>query len=121
MIALGPASSGLISTAKPLADRVLAAAEEAGERLWPLPAWDEYRPLYKSRNADLSNVGGRAGGAITGGLIIGEFAGDTPWAHIDIAPTAWSSKAAAYREPGATGVMARTLARLVENLAAAAD
>lgn len=118
-IALGPAAAALVSTDDQLADQVLQAAEHSGELLWRLPAWDEYRELYKSRIADLKNTAGRDGGTITGALIVGEFAEDTPWAHLDIAATAWLDKGKPYGDAGATGVMVRTLAQLVMDLAAA--
>ncbi|HLS89014.1 MAG TPA: leucyl aminopeptidase [Sphingobacteriaceae bacterium] len=118
-IALGPAAAALVSNDDQLADQVLQAAERSGELLWRLPSWDEYRELYKSQVADLKNTAGRDGGTITGALIVGEFAGDTPWAHLDIAPTAWLDKGKPYGDAGATGVMVRTLAQLVMDLAAA--
>ncbi|MBI4593549.1 MAG: leucyl aminopeptidase, partial [Candidatus Rokubacteria bacterium] len=109
VVALGPLCSGLLATDQRLADRLLAAAEQAGERVWQLPLIDEYREHLKSEVADLNNVGPRGGGAITAGLFLKEFAGTTPWAHLDIAGPAFSEKDLPLAPKGATGVAVRTL------------
>jgi leucyl aminopeptidase len=109
VVALGNGCSGIMWNDKPLADRVLAAAEAAGERMWPLPLVDEYRELLKSDVADLNNVGPRGGGAITAGLFLREFVGATPWVHLDIAGTAFSEKDLPLGPKGGTGVGARTV------------
>ena len=83
--------------------------EQAGERFWQLPLIDEYRDNLKSEIADLNNVGPRGGGAITAGLFLREFAGDTPWAHLDIAGPAFTEKDLPLAPKGATGVAVRTL------------
>lgn len=116
VIALGHVASGLISNNQELADAVLDAARKAGEKVWQLPAYDEYKEQYKSDIADLKNIGGRPAGTITGGLIIGEFAGDTPWVHLDIAGTAFLADEKPYLGKGATGVGVRTLVNLAINL-----
>ena len=72
---------------------------QAGDRAWQLPLWDDYQEQLKSNFADVANVGGRAGGAITAAKFLQRFAGRFPWAHLDIAGTAWKSGA----EKGATG------------------
>ncbi|MEX2356602.1 MAG: leucyl aminopeptidase [Thermaerobacterales bacterium] len=115
-IALGALASALISNDDHLATLVESAAGGAGERVWRLPAWDEYRELYRSDIADIKNTGGPGAGAITGGLIIGDFAGDTPWAHLDLGPTAWASEKKAFAERGATGVATATLVQLALTL-----
>jgi leucyl aminopeptidase len=109
VVALGPLCSGLFATDQRLADRLLHAADLAGERLWQLPLIDEYREGFKSDVADLNNVGPRSGGAITAGLFLREFAGDTPWAHLDIAGPAFVDKDSPVTPKGATGVGVRTL------------
>ncbi len=109
VVALGNSCSGVMWNDKPLADRVLAAAEAAGERMWPLPLIDEYKELLKSDVADLNNVGPRGGGAITAGIFLREFAGSTPWVHLDIAGTAFSEKDLPLGPKGGTGVGVRTL------------
>jgi leucyl aminopeptidase len=109
VVALGPTCSGLFANDQPLADRLLAAAEASGERMWRLPLIDEYREHLKSEVADLNNVGPRGGGAITAGLFLKEFAGDRPWAHLDIAGPAFVEKDTPLGPKGATGAPVRTL------------
>jgi leucyl aminopeptidase len=109
VVALGPLCSGLFANDQPLADRLLAAAEQAGERVWQLPLIDEYREHLKSDVADLNNVGPRGGGAITAGLFLKEFAGERPWAHLDIAGPAFVEKDMPLGPKGATGAAVRTI------------
>jgi leucyl aminopeptidase len=109
VVALGPLCSGLFANDQALADRLLAAAEAAGERVWQLPLIDEYRENLKSDVADLNNVGPRGGGAITAGLFLKEFAGDRPWAHLDIAGPAFLEKDTPLAPKGGTGIGVRTL------------
>jgi leucyl aminopeptidase len=109
VVALGPLCSGLLANNQALSDRLRAAADQAGERIWPLPLIEEYRDHLKSDVADLNNVGPRGGGAITAGLFLKEFAGDTPWAHLDIAGPAFTEKDLPLAPKGATGVAVRTL------------
>ena len=73
----------------------MAAAKAEGEKAWHMPMDDEYKDLLKSPFADLANIGGRSGGAISAAWFIREFAGDTPWVHLDIAGTAWLDDAQA--------------------------
>lgn len=116
-VALGPFFAGAFSNNRPLLDRILKVAEEAGERLWPMPMDEEYKELIKSTTADLKNVGGREGGAITAALFLAEFAEETPWVHLDIAPTAQTETDRPYQPKGATGVGVRTLVGLALALA----
>jgi leucyl aminopeptidase len=109
VIALGQLCSGLMANNQALANRLLKAAEAAGERLWQLPLIDEYRDNLKSEVADINNVGPRGGGAITAGLFLKEFAGKTPWAHLDIAGPAFSEKDLPLAPKGATGYAVRTI------------
>jgi leucyl aminopeptidase len=109
VVALGPLCSGLMANRQPLANRLLAAAEAAGERVWQLPLLDEYREHLKSDVADLNNVGPRGGGAITAGLFLREFAGNIPWAHFDIAGPAFVEKDGPLTAKGGTGVGVRTI------------
>jgi leucyl aminopeptidase len=92
-----------MGTDQGLIDEVRAAGERTGERCWPLPLWDEFRPQIDSNYADLKNTGGRPAGTITAGLFLKEFAGDAPWAHLDIAGTAYRDEALPYLRKGATG------------------
>jgi leucyl aminopeptidase len=109
VVALGPLCSGLFSNHQPLANRLLAAAATAGERVWQLPLIDEYRENLKSDVADLNNVGPRGGGAITAGLFLKEFAGDKAWAHLDIAGPAFIEKDTPLAPKGATGYAVRMM------------
>ncbi|HEX9818738.1 MAG TPA: leucyl aminopeptidase [Methylomirabilota bacterium] len=109
VVALGPLCSGLFANDQALADRLLAAAEAAGERVWQLPLIDDYREHLKSDVADLNNVGPRGGGAITAGLFLKEFAGDRSWAHLDIAGPAFVEKDTPLAPKGGTGCAVRTL------------
>jgi len=112
-VALGPGTAGLFSTGDALADEVCAAAEEAGEDVWRMPLSESLRELIKSPVADLKNTGGRKGGAITAALFLREFAGDAPWAHLDMAGCAMTDKERPLDARGATGFGVRTLAALV--------
>jgi len=115
-IALGNITTGVFGWPKEWVERVLAAAATAGEKMWALPVDEDYRELYKSSIADLANTGGRYGGAITGAMFVGEFAGDTPWVHLDIAGTRWSNEERPYMAKGPTGHGVRTLVQLLTNL-----
>lgn len=86
----------------------------SGEKIWRMPVFDEYKKVLKGKQADLNNSPGRDGGCITAGLFIGEFVGDTPWIHMDIAGTSVSSKESGYKSKGATGEGARTLYNLTK-------
>ncbi len=116
MIALGNISTGVFGWNQEWVSRVLASAAAAGEKMWQMPVDEEYRDLYKSSIADLANTGGRYGGAITAAMFVGEFAGDTPWVHLDIAGTRWSNEEKPYLAKGPTGAGVRTLVHLLTNL-----
>ena len=85
-----------------------------GDRMWPMPLEDVYKDYLKSAFADLANVGGRWGGAVTAAMFLKEFAEDTPWVHLDIAGTAWidEEKPKSPLAKGPSGVPVRTLVRL---------
>jgi leucyl aminopeptidase len=112
VVALGKSTSGLFGTPDSWVEAVRRASDRAGDRTWPMPVFDDYKEQFKSEIADFANTGGRPGGAITGALFIKEFTGDLPWAHIDIAGTAWAEEAKPYQPKGATGVGVRTLVEL---------
>jgi leucyl aminopeptidase len=115
-IALGNTTTGVFGWSKEWVERVLAAAATAGEKMWALPVDEDFRDLYKSSIADLANTGGRYGGAITGAMFVGEFAGDTPWVHLDIAGTRWSNEEKPFMAKGPTGHGVRTLVQLLTNI-----
>jgi leucyl aminopeptidase len=116
-IALGDVCTGAFSNKQELMDKVIQAGEEAGERLWQMPMYEEYKEQNKSEVADIKNVGGRYGGAITAAQFLAEFAEDTPWVHLDIAGTSRSEKERGYLVKGATGTGVRTLTNLILSLA----
>ena len=99
VIALGNFTTGLISNDDKLAQELLAAGEQAVDRAWQLPLWDEYQDLLKSNFADIANIGGRAAGTITAACFLSRFTKKYRWAHLDIAGTAWKSG----KEKGSTG------------------
>jgi len=108
VVALGSHASGLMGNDEDLIAEVDAAGETTGERTWPLPLFKEYTEQIKGDTADIKNSGGRGGGALTAGAFLKEFA-DYPWAHLDIAGTAYSKKGNAYTTKGGTGVPTRLL------------
>ncbi len=112
MVALGKTASGLWGTPNTWVDTVRAAATRAGDRVWPMPLFDEYREQLKSEIADLVNSAGRVAGAVTAAWFLREFVDDRPWAHLDIAGTAWAEERKAYQPKGATGVAVRMLIEL---------
>ena len=109
-VALGAKSTGLFSNDDALAGELSAAAEAAGERVWRLPLYDDYRRELDSEVADLKNTGGRWGGSILAALFLREFVGkEIPWAHLDIAGAARAENAYDEVTKGGTGVGTRTL------------
>ncbi len=112
MVALGKTTSGLFATPDWWRDVVHATADRAGDRSWPMPLFDDYLEQLKSEIADMNNVGGRPGGAITEARFLTEFSGGLPWAPLDIASTAWAEEAKPFQPKGATGIAVRTLAEL---------
>ncbi|MCB1135296.1 MAG: leucyl aminopeptidase, partial [Chlamydiia bacterium] len=115
LIALGEEASGLMSNDDTLAEQLKQAGERTFERVWRLPLFDEYKDQLKSEIADISNIGGRHAGSITAGIFLKEFVGDTPWAHLDIAGTAYLSKARRYHPKNGTGIGVRLLIDYLEN------
>ncbi len=114
-VALGDYAAGFFTNNDAFGKRVLAAAEKAGERIWPLPLYTDYEEQIKSDVALIKNSGGRLGGACTAAAFLKTFAEDTPWAHLDIAFTAYREKDRADLARGATGFGVRTLVQLVES------
>ncbi len=112
MVALGRTVSGLFGQPAAWVDAVQAAAARAGDRFWPMPIYEEAREQIRSEIADIVNSAGRYGGAVTAAAFLREFAGDGPWAHLDIAGTAWADSKEPYQPKGATGVGVRVLTEL---------
>ncbi|MDT8368748.1 MAG: leucyl aminopeptidase [Longimicrobiales bacterium] len=118
VIGLGHHAIGLLGTDDALVDEVKAAGERSGERCWSLPLWPEYRRQLDSPQADLKNVGGRPGGTITAAAFLREFVGTTPWAHLDIAGTAYGDgESAPYLRDGGYGRPTRLLIEWVRSRA----
>jgi leucyl aminopeptidase len=118
MIALGTEIWGVMGSDDRVIRDLIDAGEEAGEPGWELPLWTSYRRQIDSSVADVKNIGdGRYGGAITAALFLKEFVGDVPWAHMDIAGTAFWERAGDYWPKGATGNPVRTIIRYVERQA----
>jgi len=115
IVALGHTTTGLFGVPDGWVARVREAASRAGERAWPMPTFEDYRDLLKSEVADMVNSASRDAGAISAAWFIGAFAGDRPWAHLDIAGTAWAEKPAPYQPAGATGTAVRTLTELARD------
>ena len=99
VVALGHVASGLFANQQALADELRAAADDAWDRVWQLPLWEDYQEGLRSNFADFANVGGRPGGAITAACYLARFTRKLRWAHLDVAGTAWKSG----REKGSTG------------------
>lgn len=115
-IALGPDMSGLFSNDEKLAEALQKASSTTYERLWRMPLTEEYKELLKTDIADLRNQAGRAGSSIIGALFLQEFVNNTPWAHLDIAATAYLSEPKRYNPKFATGFGVRLLVDFLENL-----
>lgn len=109
IVALGEGTTALFANDEGLAGRLLAAGNASGERLWRMPLIDELEKKIEGDVADIKNVGGRNGGAITAALFLQHFSEGLPWAHLDIAGSARKEKADAMGPKGATGVGVRTL------------
>jgi leucyl aminopeptidase len=112
VVALGHVNIGAFTNHDAMLSRVMAAAKAEGEKMWHMPLDDDYKDLLKSAFADLANIGGRWGGAISAAWFLREFVGETPWVHLDIAGTAWLDDAKPYMAKGPTGVCVRTFAKL---------
>ena len=118
VVALGTQATGLFTRHDAMRDALLGSAASAGEKLWPLPMYEEYLQLIQRGPADLNNVGGRWAGATTAALFLGEFVPrDIAWVHLDIAGPAFLEKEQPDAPYGATGAGAPTLIRWLENRA----
>jgi leucyl aminopeptidase len=112
VVGLGKVASGLFGRPDAWRDTVGAVAQKAGDRCWPMPLYDEYFDQIRSEIADMINSGGRAGGACTAAIFLKEFTNNLPWAHMDIAGTAWADEGKPYQPKGPIGIAVRTLAQL---------
>ncbi len=116
VVALGSEAAGLFSNSEELARKLIQSGERVGERLWRLPAWDEYKELIRSEWADMKNTGGRWGGAITAAVFLKEFVTCPSWAHLDIAGTAYADSENAREARGATAAGVRVTLDFLQSL-----
>jgi leucyl aminopeptidase len=114
VVALGSEATGMMGTDDEMMERLREAGDHSAERVWQLPLYEEYSKQIASEFADIKNVGGREAGSIIGGAFLKEFVGATPWVHLDIAGTAWTTKGNPYVPKGATGVGIRLLVDALE-------
>jgi len=117
MVALGTDYAGLFASDDKLAEALVSAGVVEGERLWRMPLAKEYKEQLKSTIADIKNIGGNYGGAITAALFLQEFVEKVPWAHLDIAGPAFSDSDKGFIKKGGVGFGVRTVVRYVLNLA----
>jgi leucyl aminopeptidase len=125
MVALGRRVSAVMANDDDLRERVVRVAGEAGEQVWPMPLPPELRAGLDSPVADLANIGDRFGGMLVAGVFLSEFVGTRaggegriPWAHVDIAGPSFNNQPPhGYTPKGGTGVLVRTLVRLLEDVA----
>ncbi len=115
VVALGKWATGLFSNNDALSERLRRAGEATGERLWPMPLWEEHRKAVKSEVADVKNATGREAGSSTAAAFLQAFVGDTAWAHLDIAGTGWTGKPGPAQPRGATGVGVRLLVEMLRS------
>jgi leucyl aminopeptidase len=115
VIALGDVAAAVLGNDDDLVQELRDAGERSGDRCWPLPMWKEYKQQLDSNVADLKNVGGRPAGTITAATFLKEFVGDVPWAHLDIAGTAYGDGKISYRRKGAYGAPTRTLVEWIRS------
>jgi leucyl aminopeptidase len=108
VIALGHVASGLFANNQKLADQILAAGDDAWDRVWQMPLWEDYQEQLRSNFADMANIGGRPAGSITAACYLARFTRKLRWAHLDVAGTAWRSG----RDKGSTGRPVPLLVRL---------
>jgi leucyl aminopeptidase len=113
IIALGNDIAGIWSPQDELANALLSASDQAGEKMWRMPLEDKYFEGMKSAIADMKNTGPRPGGSITAALFLKQFVKETAWAHLDVAGPVWVEKESGYHNTGATGFGVRTLVNWV--------
>ena len=115
VVALGSVTMGMMGNDERLLTRMKEASASSGEKAWELPLHEEYFEQIKSDIGDLKNIGGPEAGTITAGYFLKEFAGDTPWVHLDIAGVAWREKDRMGYAPGPTGAPVRLLVQFLSN------
>jgi leucyl aminopeptidase len=117
VVALGMVNAGIFSNDEGFYEQFSNSLKKSGEKMWRLPVDEEYREMIKSNIADMMNVGGRWGGAVTAAMFLKEFVGDTPWIHLDIAGVAWMEDNKPWIAKGPSGTPVRSLVEFVRDLA----
>jgi leucyl aminopeptidase len=115
MVALGQEYAGMFSNNDELCGMLEKAGKDVDELLWRMPLSDSYDKLINSDIADMKNIGGKYAGSTTAAQFLQRFTNDVPWAHLDIAGTAWRQKSSDTAEKGATGYGVRLLDRLIKD------
>jgi leucyl aminopeptidase len=115
VVALGMVNVGVFANDDDFYNRFNQSLAKSGEKMWRLPAEDEYKDMIKSDIADIKNTGGRWGGAVTAAMFLKEFVGDTPWMHLDIAGTAWLEDTKPWIAKGPSGVPVRSLVEFAQD------
>ncbi|MEO6909625.1 MAG: leucyl aminopeptidase [Edaphobacter sp.] len=116
VVALGMVNAGLFSNDDATCEKFQEALKVTGEKFWRLPCTDDYRDLINSQIADIRNTGGsRWGGATTAAMLLKEFAGDTPWVHLDIAGCAWNDEVKPWMAKGPSGIAVRSILEWVRS------
>jgi len=116
LIAFGNETIAMMGNDRKLMDALKKSGELTYERVWEMPLFEEYKEYLKSDIADIKNIGGRNGGLVTAAYFLYEFAGDTPWVHLDIAGTAWAEKEKPYVPKGASGIGTRLICDIIKKL-----
>jgi leucyl aminopeptidase len=115
-VALGNEAIAMMGNDSKVMERLKTIGDEVYERVWQMPLYEEYLEYIKSDVAELKNSGGKTGSLVTAAYFLKEFAGDTPWVHLDIAGTAWTEKDRPYVPKGATGIGVRLLLNLLKEM-----
>jgi leucyl aminopeptidase len=115
VVALGYNNVGLFCNDEPAWEQFMAGIPKSGEKFWRLPCTDDYREQIKSQIGDIMNSGGRAAGAVTAAMFLKEFAGETPWIHLDIAGCAWNEETKPWLPKGPTGIAVRSIVEWVRS------
>ncbi len=118
VVALGYNNVGLFSNDEETWEKFMSGIPKSGESFWRLPCTDDYRDQIKSQIGDIMNTGGRAAGAVTAAMFLKEFAGDTPWIHLDIAGCAWNEEVKPWLPKGPTGIAVRSIVEWVRSYGA---
>jgi leucyl aminopeptidase len=114
VVALGSYATGLFGNDERLVEHVRRAGETTAERAWPMPMWEGHRKAVESAVADVKNTAGREAASSTAAAFLASFVEKTPWVHLDIAGTAWTTKTGPYQARGATGVGVRLLVEALQ-------